>query len=131
VIVCTVQVDEVPGADGEFEVGQNRAAVSELFGPRPGDRGDGAGGDDPVERRVLGQPSGAVGSHQGGPETRRGQPGAGQVDKAGVHFDGEHPLIAESMSEQGGVVAGAGADLQDAVSVLSLLSRRVSASRRA
>ena len=44
---------------------------------------------------MLDKPGGTVGSYQSGLETRCGQPCAGQVEEAGVHFDGEHPLITE------------------------------------
>lgn len=40
------------------------------------------------------------------------------ADEVGIDVDGVHEVFAEACAEQRGVVAGAGADLEDAVAVL-------------
>jgi hypothetical protein len=60
---------------------------------------------------------GAVGGHQGGPVAERGESIASGVDEVALDVHGEHVSLAEPVGQQGGVVPGAGADLQDVVPV--------------
>lgn len=53
-VTLTFQQDKVSGHAGRLEVGQDQVAFLGLLAPRPGERGDRAGEDDPVIRCVLG-----------------------------------------------------------------------------
>ena len=89
-----------------------------LGDPRVGDCGDPAGGDDPVVEGVPDPSVGAIDARQEWVMAQAGQPGAGSVDEFGVDVDGADVALAEPVAEQGGVVAGAGADLQHPVTGL-------------
>jgi hypothetical protein len=81
------QDEKVPSAQRALDVYQREPAGAELGDPRGGHGEQRAGGDDPVERSVLGQALGAVHCGQSGGVAEPGQPIAGVVDELGVDVD--------------------------------------------
>jgi hypothetical protein len=79
------------------------------------DPGDGAGGEDPVERGVLGPASRAVTAGQERATVDLGEVFACRLDEPGIDVHRVDVALAEVVAQHGGVVAGAGPDLQHAV----------------
>jgi len=61
-----------------------------------------------------------VGRDEGGAVAEVGQPVPGQFHQSGFDVHGEHVLAAEPVRQQGGVVSGAGADLQYPVHIMDV-----------
>jgi hypothetical protein len=109
------------GVDGEqcqcaaheraTQVDHDPSAGAGLGDPGIRDPWDRAGGDDPVIGGMVADSGDAVGGHQMRPVAVGGQSPAGGGHQPGVDVDAGDVGVAESFGEQGGVVAGAGADL--------------------
>jgi hypothetical protein len=110
------------GAAGEVteQVGEDLPARFELLDPGDRDFGDGGGGDDPVVAAMTGGSGGAVTGEQRRGVAEYGKAACRLVDQHGVDVDGYDIAVTEAVRRQGGVVAGAGADLQHPHAILDI-----------
>lgn len=99
---------------------QDARARRALGEPGAGDRVQRAGRDDPVVRRPLRHPSRPVPGDDGRVVPGGVQMPACRLRDVGVQIDGRDQVVPQPVREQGGVVTGAGADLQHPVPVLHL-----------
>src|SRR5215813_13313446 len=88
------------------EVGEDLAARFELLDPGERDVGDCGGGDDAVVGAVLGDPGRAVARDERGLVSEQGEADSRLVDQTGVDVDTHNVVAAETVGEEGGVVAG-------------------------
>lgn len=88
-------------------------------------RVESAGGDDPVVRRVRGAAEGAVTGDDRGGVAGVLQVRPRDVGDTGGQLDGYHVPFAEPLREEGGVVAGARADLQRTLAVGQGSARKI------
>ncbi len=92
------------------------AAVVQLVPPGGGDVPDADRGDDPVVRGVLRCAEQAVAFDHGDVLVPGGvEAGSGVQGYIGVDVDGRDASAVDELGQQGGVVAGAGTDLEDVV----------------
>ncbi len=111
-VVANVQFQVAVGVQAADQGHQDDRAGPCLGQPRGRDVVGGVRGDDPVVRLVLRAALGAVANNQAGPVAEGGEPFAVCVGQGGVVFDAGHVPVAEPGAEQGGGVAGAGADFE-------------------
>ncbi|CAL9595210.1 hypothetical protein SUDANB1_05309 [Streptomyces sp. enrichment culture] len=96
---------------------EDPAAGAALGDPGGRDAAQGAGGDDPVERRALRHAPGAVAGDDDRVVPGGCQVPAGRLGDLRVEVDGGDLVVAQPVGQQRRVVAGAGADLQDRVAL--------------
>jgi hypothetical protein len=111
--------DQLLGARGLADGDHQAAAIGELLEEGLGDVGPPGADQDRVEGGVLGQPAGAVAlDHVDVAEVELLHPGGGFFREERVALD--RPDLADDRTEDRGGVAGAGADLEDALVAVEL-----------
>src|SRR5690606_14213708 len=121
IAVAALEGDRELGAvEGEGE--QETTIGLELGQPLRGNVPAGGGEDDAVIRGVWGVAAHAVaGNHLDAVETGLGEMGAGGINQPFVDVDrGYAALLADEVGDEGGVVAGAGANLEHVVARLEV-----------